>query len=289
LRRPNLKSRKPKRLLKKRSNDDAVLVVNGATELFNPTIDQAKIARELADDPEAARSDWMAEFRSGLSALLDDAVIDDAIDYARPLELPPRQGLKYHGFVDASAGRGDAFTCCIGHCQDNKENARFVCDVIRGRSAPFDDPQAVAQEYVQLANAYSCNAITGDNYSGEWVANAFRNGAQRYEVSPHLQPRRRLHPVARYPVTRVAWPRAQNASQRQGCRRSSQGAWYRRLCQCAVWRSYMPGGVSGISGIRWHDPDDKPRTLTVIALDESGREVNRSVLSPDPAYGRGSD
>ena len=51
----------------------------------------------------------------------------------------------------------------------------------------------------------------------------------------------------------------------------------------------MPGGVSGISGIRWHDPDDKPRTLTVIALDESGREVNRSVLSPDPAYGRGSD
>ena len=70
------------------TDDDAVLVVRGATELFNPTIDAAVIAKEMADDPEVARSEWGAEFRSDISALLDDQVIDDAVDHARPLELP---------------------------------------------------------------------------------------------------------------------------------------------------------------------------------------------------------
>ena len=42
-----------------------------------------------------------------------DAVVEDAIDHARPLELPPRNNRRYHCFVDASADRHDAFSCAI--------------------------------------------------------------------------------------------------------------------------------------------------------------------------------
>jgi hypothetical protein len=50
------------------TDDPAVLVVQAATPLFNPTIDQDAIAAALADDPESGRSEWNAEWRSDISA-----------------------------------------------------------------------------------------------------------------------------------------------------------------------------------------------------------------------------
>jgi hypothetical protein len=131
-------------------DDDDILVVRGGTAQFNPTIDQAVISKEYAADPESARSEWGAEFRSDISSLLDDQVIEDAVDHARPLELPPRGGRRYHAFVDASAGRHDAFTLTIGHLEGKDDAAGWVCDALRGRLAPFD-PRSVAQEYATLA------------------------------------------------------------------------------------------------------------------------------------------
>jgi hypothetical protein len=55
-------------------------------------------------DPEAARAEWEAEFRTDRSNLFDEQVIEDAVDDGHPLELPP-PGLKYFAFTDASAGR----------------------------------------------------------------------------------------------------------------------------------------------------------------------------------------
>ena len=160
--------------------DDAdILVVKGRTAVFNPTIDQATIAKEYAADPESARSEWGAEFRSDVASLLDDVVIDDAVDHSRPLELPPRSGRRYHAFTDPSAGRHDAFTITIGHLEDEA----WVCDVARGRAAPFD-PRTVAHEYAQLAREYRCPKIVGDNFAGEWVAAAFADAGVRYERSP---------------------------------------------------------------------------------------------------------
>ena len=146
------------------TDDEDILVVRGGTSVFNPTIDQATIAKEMAADPESARSEWGAEFRSDISSLLDDQVIEDAIDHARPLELPPRSGRRYYAFADASAGRHDAFTLGIGHLEGKDDAAIWVCDVIRGRAAPFD-PRSVAQEYAALARDYGCAKIVGDNFA----------------------------------------------------------------------------------------------------------------------------
>jgi hypothetical protein len=117
-------------------DDKRVLVVRAASALLNPTVDQAAIDAALLDDPESARSEWLAEFRSDLSGYLDDKSIDDAIDNSRPLELPPKSGVRYHTFVDMSGGRSDFSTCCVCHV----EGERIIIDAIRGRAG---DPAAI--------------------------------------------------------------------------------------------------------------------------------------------------
>ncbi|MEZ0280570.1 hypothetical protein [Methyloceanibacter sp.] len=158
---------------------DDVLVVQGNSCTFNPTLDAGMIAQAERDDPEAAASEWHALFRSDLASLLDDAVIDASVGHGRPLELLPRLGTSYHCFVDASAGRHDAFSIAIGHV----EHERFTCDLIRGTRPPFD-PGTVAGEYAALAKEYRCRRIIGDAYAGEWVAGAFKDAGLIYETSP---------------------------------------------------------------------------------------------------------
>jgi hypothetical protein len=158
---------------------DDVLCVTGESRTFNPMLDPAVIEQAERDDPEAAASEWRAEFRSDLASLLDDAVIDGAIDHARPLELPPRYGVTYHAFTDASAGRHDAFALCVGHV----EKDHFIADVLRATRPPFD-PGIVAGEYAALAKDYRCRKITGDCFAGEWVAQAFRDAGMIYATSP---------------------------------------------------------------------------------------------------------
>lgn len=155
--------------------DPDVLVVQAPTEELNPTIDRRVIARARRSDPEAAHAEWDAEFRSDISALLDDAAIDGAIDHARPRELPPREGIRYFAFTDASAGRRDHFTLGIGH----REGETFVADVIRGAAPPFD-PKAIAAELAALARSYHVHEIVGDNFAGEWVAGAFKDAGMSY-------------------------------------------------------------------------------------------------------------
>jgi hypothetical protein len=160
-------------------DSDDVLVVKGATIAFNPTIDLRAIERARESDPQAALSEWDAEWRQDLQQFLDDATIDAAINYSRPPELPPLPDVSYKTFVDASAGRHDAFT--IGIC--HREGDRIIADVIRGRRPPFD-PASVAAKYAALAKEYGCRTITGDNYAPGWVAGAFEAAGCEYRRSP---------------------------------------------------------------------------------------------------------
>src|SRR6266581_3956211 len=124
-----------------------ILVVQGKSTTFHPGLSESEIEQALADDREGNRAEWEAEFRSDLSAFLDDATIEAVVDYGRPLELPPRPGIRYQAFTDPSGGRHDAFTLCIGHKE--KEDGRFVADVVRGTRAPFD-PGEVVKSYAAL-------------------------------------------------------------------------------------------------------------------------------------------
>lgn len=160
-----------------------VLVVQGPTGKFNPVLDVSIVERARRSDPEAALSEWDAQFRNDIASLLDDAVIDAAIEHGRPLELPPRAGIKYFAFTDASAGRHDAFALCIGH---REESGRFIADVVCGRTPPFD-PASVAAEFSARAKEYRILKLVGDNYSGEWVVSAFQAAGIAYERCPRVK------------------------------------------------------------------------------------------------------
>jgi len=162
---------------------DDVLVVQGDSATFNPLLSAALIEAHRASDPEAAVAEWDAQFRSDLVQFLSEDLIELAIDCSRPPELPPQQGVRYQCFVDASGGRHDSYTVCIGH---KDSGGRFVCDVLRGREPPFD-PQEITREYAALAREYGCLRIKGDatapTGSHHRTANAVRRMSARRRTS----------------------------------------------------------------------------------------------------------
>jgi hypothetical protein len=158
-------------------DDNDTLIVQGASKVFNPTLADATIAAQRAADPTGSGAEWDALFRDDLASFLDDQSIDAAIDHARPLELPPREGEPYFCFVDMSGGRRDLSTCAIVHVEGEGDAVRYVADVVRGRAG---DPHAAVLEFVELAKQYRCTTIVGDNYGAEWCAGAFREAGAEY-------------------------------------------------------------------------------------------------------------
>jgi Terminase large subunit, T4likevirus-type, N-terminal len=161
-----------------------ILVVQGTTRMFNPTLADTAIAEQRLADPTAADAEWDAMFRSDIGAFLDDEMIDRAIDHGRPLELPRRAGVIYFAFVDASGGAtgGDSYTLCIGH----REGNLCVIDVVRGTVSQFD-PYETTQEYAALCTEYGIHTVTGDAYGREWVAGAWRKAGKSYNKSERVK------------------------------------------------------------------------------------------------------
>jgi hypothetical protein len=159
---------------------DEVLVVQGPTRSFNPTLPASTIDLLRQADPTAADSEWEAVFRDDISSFLDDQLIDAAIEHGRPLELAPSAYPEfYRAFCDASGGVGqDSYTLSIAH----KEKDHFVIDLVRGTSGKFD-PAAVTAEYAALCKEYRITSVTGDRYSANWVSEAWAKCGVSYVVS----------------------------------------------------------------------------------------------------------
>jgi hypothetical protein len=156
--------------------DGDVLVVQGPSRLFNPLLDDRVIEAQRQADPAAAISEWDAEFRADISAFLDDALIDAAVERNRPLELPPVAGVHYQTFTDASGGVGaDSYALAIAH----KVGEHVAVDALRGTRGAFD-PQEVTREYAALCKEYRVSKVTGDAYGAEWVAGAWQRCGVHY-------------------------------------------------------------------------------------------------------------
>jgi hypothetical protein len=153
------------------------LVVQGGTRAFNRTLSEVAIEAQRVADPTAAPAEWDAVFRDDISAFLDDALIDGAVEHGRPLELPPLGGyINYAAFMDAAGGTGgDSYTLSIGH----KEGEIIVIDLVRGTTGKFD-PVEVTRGYAALLREYGIGTVTGDYYGAEWVAGAWRDAGVTY-------------------------------------------------------------------------------------------------------------
>lgn len=159
-------------------DESRVLIWKADTLTMNPAADAEEIAAAYADDPQAAAAEYGAQFRDDLQSFLDADLLA-TLTRGSPLELPPRAGITYCGFLDPSGGRGDAMTVGIAH---REENGRAVLDLVRAVQAPFD-PAVVVADFAGLLQEYRIGEVEGDAYSGEWCAAAFAEAGISYKTS----------------------------------------------------------------------------------------------------------
>ena len=152
-----------------------VLVWNAPSRAMNPTLPQSVVDDALADDLQAARSEYLAEFRDDVAEFLPRAVVEAVVDKGR-VELPPAAGVRYSAFADLSGGRSDDATLAVGH----REGAVVVVDALRRYKAPCD-PYHVVALMAELLRRFGLARVTGDNYAADFVAGAFGRHGVRYQ------------------------------------------------------------------------------------------------------------
>jgi hypothetical protein len=147
--------------------------------LLNPTIDAGVIERAMAEDPEAARSEWYGQFRSDISQFLPDTLIDAATVEGRT-ELPAAPNQGYVAFVDMSGGVSDAASLAIAHRAPGTRTEHVILDHLIIAKAPHE-PREVAARFCATLQHFGVRHVTGDRYGGEWVRGAFKAFGIRYE------------------------------------------------------------------------------------------------------------
>jgi hypothetical protein len=100
--------------------DSGVLVVRGPTELFNPNIDRAWLARERRRvGTKVFAREYLAEWQHATTDGWFGNVIDRCVDTGRA-SSGPLSGIRYVAAIDA-AFRGDRFALAIAHREHDED------------------------------------------------------------------------------------------------------------------------------------------------------------------------
>ncbi|WP_442510564.1 hypothetical protein SH528x_002189 [Novipirellula sp. SH528] len=151
------------------------LVWNVPSRTMNPTLPQRIVDEAMAEDMQAAKSEYLAEFRDDVADYIPREVVEAVVARGMPQRMP-RPYIDYVGFADLSGGRLDDAALAIAH----RDGRRVVVDYARRWRPPFA-PDRVIAEMAEELKGYNVRAVTGDNYAAEFVAGAFTNNDIRYE------------------------------------------------------------------------------------------------------------
>lgn len=161
------------------NGDPLVLVAQGASRTFNPTLPQRVVDRAYERDAAWASAEYGAQFRTDIESFVSlEAVI--ACVAKGCFERPPQHDLSYHGFADPSGGSQDSFTLCIGHMDFARQCV--VVDCLREIKPPFS-PEAAVEEFSRVLKSYNIGSIIGDRYAGIWPVEQFLRFGVSYEQS----------------------------------------------------------------------------------------------------------
>ena len=161
------------------NGNPAILVANGPTRLFNPTIKQSVIDRAYEDDPAVAASEWGGQFRNDLESYVNPEIVD-ACTARGVYRLDFVKGVSYIAHADPSGGSQDSFTMAIGHV----EGDIGILDVLLEKRPPFvsgiDD---VVSEFCAVLREYGLYECVGDRYAAGFTVEAFRKHGVEYRHS----------------------------------------------------------------------------------------------------------
>jgi hypothetical protein len=155
------------------------LVWNCASRVMNPTLPQSVVDEALQEDLAAGNSEYLGLFRDDVAIWLPREVIESVVVKGRK-ELLPNPNIIYFGFVDVSGGRSDDASLCIGH--KKAEKRQVIIDFIRRYRSPHSPYQIIGSMCEELRRFF-IRKITGDNYSAEFVKQAFEQNGMKYEKS----------------------------------------------------------------------------------------------------------
>jgi hypothetical protein len=159
-----------------RNGDPRILVAQGTSRDFNPSLPQSVVDRALERDRAAASAEYLAQFRSDIESFVSLEVVRTCVgDY---VEMAPLSKHRYFGFTDPSGGSADSFTLAISH----REAGRIYIDAIREVHPPFA-PEAVVDDFASLLKRYRVSRVRGDRYAGEWPREQFRKRGIEYRAS----------------------------------------------------------------------------------------------------------
>jgi hypothetical protein len=156
--------------------DPLILVAQGASRDFNPTLPQHVVDRALERDHAAATAEYLAQFRTDIEGFVSFEIVQQCV--GDHVEMAPLEQYDYTAFVDPSGGSSDSFTTAISH----KDGERIVIDAIREARPPFS-PAAVIDELSSLLKTYRVARVTGDRYAGEFPREGFRKHGIEYRCA----------------------------------------------------------------------------------------------------------
>lgn len=157
-------------------HDPHILVAQAPSVLMNPSLPQRVIDQAYNRDPEAAKAEYGAQFRSDLEAFIAREVIE-GVTRPEPLELPYNSRHNYFAFADPAGGGQDEYTMSIGH----REESRLIVDLVRAQKGV---PSEITAEYAALMKAYGIREAHSDKYAGSWPADEFAKHGITIEYSP---------------------------------------------------------------------------------------------------------
>jgi hypothetical protein len=158
------------------TGDPLILVAQGTSREFNPTLPQSVVDRALERDAASAAAEYLAQFRTDIESFVSvEAVRSCTIGL---LERPPQPATAYFAFCDPSGGAVDAFTLAVAHFDHAKQVV--VLDCLREVKPPLS-PEATVEEFCKTLRSYRCGTVTGDRYAGLWPVEQFARFNVRFE------------------------------------------------------------------------------------------------------------
>jgi hypothetical protein len=154
-----------------------VLVWKAATRMMNPNITQQFVDDAMAEDAEAARSEYLAEWREDIEQAFSLESIESCVISGRT-DLLPAQGITYSAFVDPSGGSHDQFTLAVGH----RKGDVAIVDLVKAFPPPFV-PSEIVQQCAEALKPYRVRNVVGDAFGGEFPREHFRKHNITYQLA----------------------------------------------------------------------------------------------------------
>lgn len=161
-----------------RDGDARIPVIQAASRRLNPLLSQRIVDRALERDPQAARAEFLGQFRDDVQQLLPPAIVDRAIS-SDCSERPWAPGNSYVAFCDPAGGSGgDSMVLAIGH----KERDDAIIDRLVEKRPPFSPANAV-EEFCAALKEFGLRSVRGDRYASGWCSEAFAAHGVEYRLA----------------------------------------------------------------------------------------------------------